>query len=99
MKKKDLFRAILISYFPYECYGDAIQLLRKDIQEREDTAELWVALVKFIQHRALCSGEPLKFAHQLANQVLDENTDEEAYKWFDLMIRNVENPNGEIELY
>jgi hypothetical protein len=31
--------------------------------------------------------------------VIDENSDEEAYVWLDLMIRNVEHTNGEVEDY
>ena len=33
-------------------------------------------------------GEPLYLIHNSANLPLDENTDEEAYKWLNLMLIN-----------
>jgi hypothetical protein len=45
------------------------------------------------------SGEALMAVHEGANRVLDENTDEESYKWLDLMVKNVEREDGHIEAY
>ncbi|MGH8902354.1 MAG: hypothetical protein ACRDYA_11895 [Egibacteraceae bacterium] len=56
-------------------------------------------MTEIIQNRGLASGEALYLVHNAANQVLDENSEEEAYVWLDKMVENINRDDGVIEPY
>ena len=91
--------SLLTVYFCNEFYEDGIKRLKHDIEHHENYAQVWEKIVISIQDREFLPGQPLELIHCKANQMLDENTDEEAYKWLDLMVQNVQQTNGEIESY
>jgi hypothetical protein len=55
--------------------------------------------ITLTDERKLLPGQPLALVNHKANQVIDETSDEEAYVWLDLMIRNIERADGKVEEY
>ena len=98
MSVSDDLANLLTGYFHDEFYRDGIAALRRDILH-PDTARRWKDTVSAIRNRALPPGDALHLVNYKANQVLEENTDEEAYIWLDQMIQNVERTDGRIEEY
>jgi hypothetical protein len=95
----ELIAHFLTVFFSYEFYITAIEEVRNDMATHSYWREKWPRIVKIIRTRKLLPGQPLALVNHKANQVIDENSDEEAYVWLDLMIRNVEHTNGEVEDY
>jgi hypothetical protein len=91
-------RSFLTVYFPYEEYAAAIATARAAVA-RGDYGAHWDQIAASVRNRALAPGEPLRLVHQAANQVLDDNTDDEAYVWLDKMVENVERTDGVIDEY
>lgn len=91
--------SLLTAYFCNQFYNEGIQALRRGIKGQADTAKRWESVVVSIQQRALSAGQPLELVNYKANQVLDENTDAEAYRWLDLMVQNVQRIDGQIQVY
>lgn len=87
-----------VARFNYEYYRVGISNI-KEMLTNQEMNNHWANLKKIIQSRNLKQGEALKLVHEPANQPLDENSDEEAYKWLDLMIYNVERKDGKIDEY
>ena len=86
----------LVGYFADEWYAIAIRDIRKNIRINPED---WPIIVETIRNRDLLPSQPLSLVKGTANQLLYENSDEEAYYWLDLMIRNVERTDGQIEEY
>jgi hypothetical protein len=53
-------------------------------------SEHWDRIKQLISERSMPVGVPLALIHNEANLPLEEDSDEEAYKWFDLLVRNIE---------
>ncbi len=85
-----------LSYFDLEWYTSAIKEIR---QEANTNPQDWSRVVEIIQSRDLLPGQPLSLVSSKANQLLYENSDEESFFWLDLMIRNVERIDDQIEEY
>jgi hypothetical protein len=94
-----LIQNFLGEFFNHEHYVIAIERARKAISTKTEYQENWVKIVSTIQNRNLLSGQPLSLVHEAANQMLDENTDDEAYTWLDKMIHNLERTDGKIDEY
>jgi len=86
----------LVGYFADDWYTVAIKDIRKNISINPED---WPTIVETIRNRDLLPGQPLSLVKGAANQLLYENSDEEAYFWLDLMVKNVERINDEIEEY
>jgi hypothetical protein len=99
MNDYELIWDFLHATFNYEYYTAAIENTRQILATNLLFQEEWSRIVEDIRLRNLQPGQPLYLVNHGANQVLDENTDEEAYRWLDLMIRNVERTDGQIEQY
>jgi hypothetical protein len=79
--------SILGEFFRDSFYKEAIINLRKSLAERNDYQK-WEKVIRLIINRDLEAGEPLTFVQNTANLPLDENSDEEAYRWLTLMLIN-----------
>ena len=94
----DLSR-LLAAYFYDDRYRDGVERLRADIKAYPGTAQRWRELVDQVKGRKLAEGGALRVVQEEANRVLDDNTDDEAYRWLDLLIENVSREGGEIDEY
>jgi hypothetical protein len=83
MSDYELIRLFLSRFFNYEGYEEGIKNARNAISRNPTTSENW----------------PLSLVHDGANQVLNENSDAEAYIWLEKMIKNVEREDEIIEKY
>ncbi len=101
MKNEDyeLIWNFLSMCFNYEYYPDGIRRAKQAIEHNMQTQENWKRILSTIQNRQLEPGEPLYLVNHGANQVLDENSDEEAYRWLNKMIANIEKTDGQIDEY
>ncbi|MBN1877035.1 MAG: HEAT repeat domain-containing protein [Anaerolineae bacterium] len=95
----DKLASILVCYFYDDFYGVGVRSLRSTIAKNGPTARGWEAAAAAIRDRAFLPGQPLELVHNKANRPLEEDTDEEAYRWLDLLIQNVERTGGEIQGY
>ncbi len=85
---KEVLKSVLGGFFRDNFYKDAVIKLRKAIREKEYYRDHWEGVVRLIINKELDEGEPLYLMDNSANLPLDENTDEEAYKWLNLMLIN-----------
>lgn len=85
---RDVLKSALGGFFKDNFYKDAVNKLRHAIREKEYYKENWENVVWLILNRELNEDEPLYLMDNDANLPLDENTDEEAYKWLNLMLIN-----------
>jgi hypothetical protein len=84
----DILKSTLGEFFKDSFYREGVLKLRKSIKEREYYKTHWKDVVFLILNKGLKEGEPLTLIHKTTNLPLDENTDEEAYKWLTLMLIN-----------
>ena len=89
MKEEILLKlkSILGEFFRDNFYKEAIINLRKSLEERNDY-DTWEKIIWLIINKELEAGVPLALLHNTANLPLDDDTDEEAYKWLNLMLIN-----------
>ncbi|MBD2057290.1 hypothetical protein H6F88_14895 [Oculatella sp. FACHB-28] len=80
-------------------YIEGIQSIKKSIKNNPIIAERWADFVSIIQNRELEPDQPLTLVNDMANQVIYENPDEEAYVWLDRMIQNVEREDNGLDPY
>ncbi len=90
---------LLREFFNYEHYSTGVQRIQEQIAQSENYKKNWDTLKKVVIEKHLQHGEPLELIHNGANQMLDDNTDEEAYVWFAKLIDNVERTDGVIDEY
>lgn len=98
MGSRESLRLLLSQFFNHEFYSTAIERLRAALASGEIGPERWEAITRLVRGRRLDEGDALTLVNHAANQAIDENTDEEAYAWLDLMISNVER-SGEVVEY
>jgi hypothetical protein len=97
MDTKESLRLLLSQFFNYEFYATAIERVRTALAIGEITPERWEAIRTLVRERRLDDGDALALVNHAANQLIDENSDEEAYAWLDLMISNVERSEEIVE--
>jgi hypothetical protein len=97
----EFIRTLISVHFLYNLYPKAIEEMRKSVFLNEPQVEQeWSEFKTLIQERALDKGLPLSILTEEGNIPLDKHSDDEAYKWLDLMIKNIEkNGNAPIEEY
>ncbi|MEY4937786.1 MAG: hypothetical protein RIS64_4145 [Bacteroidota bacterium] len=88
-KSTSVLKSLLRQGFLYNRYPAAI-ILVKNLLTQSPYLEAWDGVKHLISARKMKEGEPLRMIHHTANLPLDEDSDEEAYKWLDLFVRNVE---------
>ena len=91
-----VLKDILIAHFWSEFYDVGIRKIR---EYKSRHPQKWNEIKQIILDRLLNNGEALSVVHDGANQVLDENTEEEAYKWLDLFVENVDRDDGIVKEY
>ncbi|MBN2006768.1 MAG: HEAT repeat domain-containing protein [Anaerolineae bacterium] len=99
MRAFDDLSSLLRAYFCNEFYADGIRNLKNDIAKRGIRANAWENVVPAIRNRAFLPGQPLELVNEWGNQLLEENTDADAYQWLDLMVENVQRTGDEIREY
>lgn len=99
MNNLELIWQFLKQYFFNEYYKVAIDNIIKDNKIDPLCKKKWNTIVEIIKKKAFSKGEPLLLVCNGANQVLDENSDQEAYYWLEKMIDNVENRSPIIDEY
>ncbi|PSB19174.1 hypothetical protein C7B65_12935 [Phormidesmis priestleyi ULC007] len=99
MTDYELIRLLLSRFFNYENYEEGIKNARNAIFKNPTTSEDWKRIVTEIRTHNLEAGQPLSLVHDGANQVLNENSDAEAYVWLEKMIKNVEREDEVVEKY
>jgi len=90
----DVLKSALGQFFSENFYTDAVTLLRKALKEDKYYNENWYGVIQLIVKKELQIGEPLNLMDNDANLPLEENSDEEAYKWLTLMIINSVGQSG-----
>ena len=95
----ELIWNFLREFFNCQQYTMAILRARNAISAKSVYKENWLRIAAVIRNRELLPGRPLTLVHEGANQMLDVDSDEEAYVWLDKMVNNVERFDGEIEEY
>jgi len=85
---RDILKSVLGEFFRDNFYRDAVRKLRDGLKEKKDYRDNWEGVIKLILNRELEKGEALSLVLNTANLSLDENSDEEAYKWLTLMLIN-----------
>ena len=88
LKALNVLKSALSEFFRDSFYKDGVLKLRKSLRERDYYKTHWWDIILLILNKELKTGEPLALVHNNANLPLDENTDEEAYKWLTLMLIN-----------
>ncbi len=99
MKEFQLAESFLREFFNYENYSNAIQKARAAIVSENEYQEKWQKISIAIKERNFQPREPLSLVNQAANQVLDENSDNEAYVWLDKLVYNLEMQDVKIDEY
>jgi len=79
-------KSVLSQFFRDKYYSQGVKELRKSLHEKSSYSEYWEQIVRIILDKKL--ENPLDLVHNTANQMLDDNTNEEAYKWLNLMLVN-----------
>ena len=99
MENYDLLWNFLREFFNYEFYSVAIRNAKAKISSSSTYQENWQKIMTLVHNRELLPKQPLTLVNQGANQVLDDNSDEEAYVWLDKMVANIQRSDGIIEEY
>lgn len=99
MESYDLIWKFFREFFNYEFYSVAVVNARAKIAGSSTYQENWQIIQEVIQNRELFPGEPLRLVNIGANQVLDDNSDEEAYAWLDKAIANIQRSDDTINEY
>ncbi len=92
-------QTFLTRFFHTQFYSTAIEKARARIASDAAQLDQWTRIKILIESRAMPAGAPLKLVHHYANQMIDDNTDDEAYAWLDLMVRNIDRTDGLIDEY
>jgi hypothetical protein len=84
----NVLKSVLSEFFRDNYYRNAVIQLRKAIKNNITYRNEWVVIVRLILNKELDIGVPLNLIQNNANLLLDENNDDEAYKWLTLMLIN-----------
>ena len=96
MESYDLIWNFLREFFNDEVYSVAVMNARARIASSSTYQENWQTIQEVVQNRKLLPGQPLRLVNIGANQVLDDNSDEEAYAWLDKAIAHTQRSDDTI---
>lgn len=99
MSQLESLRLFLSQFFNQQQYSAAIVSARERVASDATYREAWRGVRALIRERGLPTGQPLALVNHAANQMLDENTDAEAYRWLDLMVDNVDRADAGLTEY
>lgn len=88
----------MLHCFIDEFYSEGVKNVRKDLNQNQFYKDNWSAIVRIVLNKELKDGQALDLIHNTANLPLYENSDEEAYKWLNLMLINVSGSDDDIIL-
>lgn len=88
METLDLLKGVLGQFFRDEFYVEGVKNLRKSLRNEPTYSSSWTAITSIILSKELDDGQALYLLDNSANYPLYENSDEEAYKWLNLMLIN-----------
>ncbi|SHE54947.1 hypothetical protein [Pedobacter caeni] len=83
-------RGLLAEHFKYYKYRDAIAEIKALKASGKLSEETWNNIKNLINNRDLPKGQALNLIAFDSNLPLDEDTEQEAYKWLDLFINNID---------
>ncbi|WNO10072.1 hypothetical protein [Teredinibacter sp. KSP-S5-2] len=86
--------SILAECFREKFYSEGVEELRTLLSNKVRYFECWESIVRCVSGRQLEVGRALALVHNSANLPLDENTEEEAYRWLVLMVLNASREPG-----
>ena len=78
----------MLHSFLVKSYPEAVKEVRRLLSEHPEYKENWPIIIRSVLNKELEVGKPLDLIHDTANLPLYENSDEEAYKWLNLLIIN-----------
>ena len=93
----EILESMLLGSFYDDSYINGILTLRKDLKIDEDFKQHWPSITKKIRGKKFSEGKILEIVSKKTGQPLYENSDQEAYRWLELMILNVESNSKIIE--
>lgn len=96
-KTIEQLKGLLAEYFKYAKYEDAIAKIRALKASGKLSEEAWNKIKNVINNRDLPKGQAFTLIAFDANLPLDEDTEDEAYKWLGLFIYNID--HNEIVAY
>jgi hypothetical protein len=88
MNSLKILESALGEFFCDNFYQDGIKNLKNAIDENPYYRNNWHEVIKLVLNKELSNGVPLNLIHFHANLPLDDNTDEGAYQWLNIMIIN-----------
>jgi hypothetical protein len=88
MNALTVLESALGEFFCDNFYHIGTKNLRNAITENPYYKDNWHKVIKLILSKKLPEGIPLKLIHYDANLPLDDNSDEGAYQWLNIMIIN-----------
>lgn len=88
----------MLHCFIDEFYSEGVKNVRKDLNQNQSYKDNWSEIVRIVLNKELKDGQALDLIHNTANLPLYENSDEEAYKWLNLMLINVSGSDDDIIL-
>jgi hypothetical protein len=98
-KEYEVIYDFLSEFFRDEFYKKAIKNAKNKIDANPQYQFSWQQARDIIYNKNLLSGEPISLVHNGANQVLDENSDKEAYIWLEKIVSNIDRNDGNIDEY
>lgn len=99
MKEKELLAGILARYFRAYPYVQAVAKTKEALWGDSNLQKAWGRIESLIRQRGFASGEALYFVAIHANLPLDEDSDEEAYRWLNLLLCNLDRERKHITVY
>ena len=96
-KHAEQLKGILAEYFKYLKYKDAVAKIRDLRRMGTISDDQWKNIKSLILNEEFSEGEALNLIAFDANLPLDEDSDQESYKWLKLFVKNVESENEIIE--
>lgn len=88
MSKPIDYLVSMLHCFLDEFYSEGVKNLRRYLNQNSSYKDNWAAIVRMILNKELEEGQALDLIHNTANLPLYENSDEEAYRWLNLMLVN-----------
>ncbi|CAL2083534.1 conserved protein of unknown function [Tenacibaculum sp. 190524A02b] len=86
MTIENKLKSILSEFFRDKYFSQGILELRESLNNNSSYSNYWEDVARLILNKEL--NNPLDLVHNSANQVLDENSEEEAYKWLNFVLLN-----------
>ena len=88
MSKSIDYLKSMLHCFLDEFYSEGVRNVRNDLNQYPAYRDNWPVIVRMVLNKELEEGQALDLIHNTANLPLYENSDEEAYRWLNLMLIN-----------